>query len=491
MNGTQITATERSASLDLTQTIRLTDAASSTTFSDTSPFDVMAASPSPHALLPGPRPGWLIVLYALIVALPVIVSRGVDDIAGTWVHELGNGAGMLATAMLLVQFVSSGRYETLSGKTGIDRTMHFHQVTARGLTVLAILHPVLLVAPTSLDDLPMAMSMLKSLILVPTMRTGVVALALLVGLVALGIWRNRLGVGHEVWRLSHVAGATVVASAGVHHAVSVGTYSQGTALKSLWIVLLGVAMGTVVWTYGIKPLRLAARRYRVTGNREVAPGIREVCLAPVRDHAFRFRAGQFAWLDFGSRAIPWRDHPFSIASAPSEAPTLRFLIKARGDFTGNLAALGPGTTAYVDGPHGSFTPDAHAWQSLILVAGGIGIAPIAGILRELDQRGERRPIRLLYAVSVAADVVLRDEIKALAGRLPLTAYVHADTDFPSVAEARTAVQTALQTVLDGLEPAATLVMFCGPAAMLRALQRVLAEAGWPPDTLIYERFEYD
>lgn len=451
----------------------------------------MAASPSPHALLPGPRPAWLIVLYALIVALPVIVSRGVDDIAGTWVHELGNGAGMLATAMLLAQFVSSGRYETLSGKTGIDRTMHFHQVTARVLTVLAILHPALLVAPTSLDDVPMAMSMLQSLVLVPTMRTGVVALALLVGLVALGVWRNRLPVGHEFWRLSHVAGAIVVASAGVHHAVSVGTYSQGTALKSLWVVLLAVAVGTVVWTYGVKPLRLASRRYRVTGNREVAPGIRELCLSPVRDHALRFRAGQFAWLDFGSRAIPWRDHPFSIASAPSEAPALRFLIKARGDFTRNLAALEPGTTAYVDGPHGSFTPDAHAWKTLVLIAGGIGIAPIAGILRELDHRAEGRPIRLLYAVNVAAEAVLRDEIQALAGHLALTAHVHADTDFRSVAEARIAVRTALQTVLNGLEPSSALVMFCGPTPMLRTLQRILADAGWGPDALVYERFDYD
>ncbi|MFO1318372.1 MAG: ferredoxin reductase family protein [Burkholderiales bacterium] len=451
----------------------------------------MSDTPSPQAFLPGPKPAVLMVLYLAIVALPVVASRLVDGIAGDWAHELGNGAGMLATTMLLVQFISSGRYESLSGKTGIDRTMHFHQVTARLLMALALMHPLLLVAPTAFDELPMAMSMLQSLALLPTMRTGVVALVLLALLVSLGIWRHRLPVGYEVWRLSHVAGALIVASAGVHHALSVGTYSQGRAMAWLWTGMLVLASGTVVWTYGLKPLRLARSRYEVIGNDEVAPGIRELRLLPADGRSLAFRAGQFAWLDFGARAIPWRDHPFSIASAPSEAPMLRFLIKARGDFTRSLAALTPGTAAHVDAPHGSFTPDGHAWKALVLIAGGIGIAPIAGILRELDHRDERRPLRLIYAVNQETEAILKDEISAIAGRLPLSVHFHADSTFPSDTAAYAALGQAFAASLERLEPAATLVMFCGPTPMLRALQRCLADAQWPAQALVYERFDYD
>ncbi len=56
--------------------------------------------------------------------------------------ELRIAAALTAAALLFLQFLSSGRYESLSGRIGIDCTMGFHRIAAIVLLVLALLHPL-------------------------------------------------------------------------------------------------------------------------------------------------------------------------------------------------------------------------------------------------------------------------------------------------------------------------------------------------------------
>ena len=78
---------------------------------------------------------------------------------------------------------------------------------------------------------------------------------------------------------------------------------------------------------------------------------------------------------------PFHDHPFSIASAPSDLPRLRLVIRESGDCTNEFGHVRPGTQVAIDGPHGSFVlPEGEA--PVIMVAGGAGIAPLLGMLEE-------------------------------------------------------------------------------------------------------------
>jgi len=54
---------------------------------------------------------------------------------------------MVAFAMLLMEFLLSGRFKSVSGSTGIDLTMRFHQLIARSLTAFILIHPFLYVTP--------------------------------------------------------------------------------------------------------------------------------------------------------------------------------------------------------------------------------------------------------------------------------------------------------------------------------------------------------
>ena len=90
------------------------------------------------------------------------------------------------------------------------------------------------------------------------------------------------------------------------------------------------------------------------------------------------RSGQF----FVVRALTRRDwshgHPFSLSAAPS-GDYLRFTIKVYGDGTRALSRLAPGTPLLLEGPYGAMHGGRRTGRRLLLVAGGIGIAPIRAL----------------------------------------------------------------------------------------------------------------
>ena len=117
--------------------------------------------------------------------------------------------------------------------------------------------------------------------------------------------------------------------------------------------------------------------------------------SPQNDKPLQYRAGQFAWLSLAPRLLPLFDHPFSLAPAPAAGPEISFIIKEVGDFTERVGSVAVGTAVGVDGPHGSFTLPAPGHGSVLLVAGGAGIAPIMGILRDLAATRDQRSMRLI------------------------------------------------------------------------------------------------
>ena len=72
--------------------------------------------------------------------------------SATGVQELGTALGLTAASLLFLQFLSSGRYESLSGRIGIARTKGFHRIAAYVLLLFALLHPLAYLAATAMID---------------------------------------------------------------------------------------------------------------------------------------------------------------------------------------------------------------------------------------------------------------------------------------------------------------------------------------------------
>lgn len=97
------------------------------------------------------KPRLSIATYVAVTLLPLGLSWIGTRPARSVLDELASGAGMLAFAIILAEFVLSGRFRSVSGQIGMDVTMRFHQLFARTALVLAMLHPFLYRLPLAIQ----------------------------------------------------------------------------------------------------------------------------------------------------------------------------------------------------------------------------------------------------------------------------------------------------------------------------------------------------
>ncbi|PSS07744.1 Ferric reduction oxidase [Actinidia chinensis var. chinensis] len=121
-------------------------------------------------------------------------------------------------------------------------------------------------------------------------------------------------------------------------------------------------------------------------------------------------------------------HSFSISSSSSvDDHTMSVIIKCEGGWTSSLydvikTKLGSDADRMkcvpvaIEGPYGPASLDFLRYDSMLLVAGGIGITPFLSILQEIDfalSRGKKWPpsqIQLIYVVKKSQDVCLLDSV---------------------------------------------------------------------------------
>ena len=106
-------------------------------------------------------------------------------------------------------------------------------------------------------------------------------------------------------------------------------------------------------------------------------------------------------------------HPFSFSSsAEATDGRVEMSIRNLGDFTSEIHKVPVGKRVYLDGPYGAFTignpADMH-----VLIAGGVGVTPMMSMIRTLADRGDTRPVILLYGSKDWESITFREELEAL------------------------------------------------------------------------------
>ncbi|MEO3430270.1 ferredoxin reductase family protein [Pelagibius sp. CAU 1746] len=399
---------------------------------------------------------------------------------------------MLAYAVILVEFVLSGRFRSISARLGMDVTMRVHQLFARTALALALLHPFLYRGafnPALPWDATRQFTLTDDF---GALASGIAAWVLLPGFVLLAMGRDRIGFSYETWRWMHGLGAVLIAGLLLHHTLAAGRYSTEAPLAVLWAVLLGIAVLSLVNVYVFKPLLQRRRAWTVASVKPAGLKTWELTLQPDGHDGLSYEAGQFVWLNVGHSAFSLRENPFSISSAPGTGPALQFVIKELGDFTRTLGQVAPGTRAYLDGPHGNLVVAGRGEPGIALLAGGVGVAPLLGILRQLRLEGDTRPTSLVYGNRVAEQISYRDELDALA-RDHGTEVVHVLSEPPRDWQGRIGMLDAavVRELFSAPEKRDWLYVLCGPPAMMAAVEDCLIDLGVPARQILSERFTYD
>lgn len=429
--------------------------------------------------------GW-IALYVAVAVVPLVfaVIGPVEGGRGFWV-EFSVALGFVGMSMLGAQFALVARFRAVAAPFGEDALVQFHRQISYVALAFIVAHPILLqiggldiVALLNLAEAPWRA------------RCAVTSTVLLLVVVATSIWRRRLRIRYEVWQLAHGVLSVAVVGLALAHMLLVGYYLDAAWKIWLWTVMTLGLVGLLIWVRVVAPIRRLRRPWQVVQNTAERGDARTLTLAPAGHEGLRFAPGQFGWLTVDRSPFAVTAHPFSFSSSAEDHDRVSITIKALGDFTATVGDIAPGTRAFLDGPHGVFTPDRHEGPGFVLIAGGVGITPMISILRTMADRADRRPFLLIYAVRTTAEQTFDDDISALSRRLDLTVVLvpqHPPTDWPGD---RGFVDRAVlrRHLPDRYQHRQYFI--CGPPPMVTAVEDVLAGLDVPADRVHTERFTF-
>ncbi len=227
----------------------------------------------------------------------------------------------------------------------------------------------------------------------------------------------------------------------------------------------------------ISRVPIISRTVRVSDVRHETPDVVTLHLQTEDASLLTGRPGQFVMAALPGISAP----PISVSRFHHDG--FELTIRAAGAATRALCSLRPGETLGVTGPLGRGWPlEAAYGRDVIIVTGGIGLAPLRPLLDAVLQERERfGAARLLYGARTPSDRLFADELSELAGRDDLEVHSSVDRAGPEWLGRVGVVTTLLeQASWDGSRAVA---FVCGPERMMEATADVLGDLGVARDRI--------
>jgi dihydroorotate dehydrogenase electron transfer subunit len=206
----------------------------------------------------------------------------------------------------------------------------------------------------------------------------------------------------------------------------------------------------------------------VVANTPVSSGL--ILLEVEFESPVTFQPGQFAMLNLAGDQSFVFSRPFSIYRAKGRRMSFLYRVVGRG--TRALGTLTPGASLSFLGPLGRPFPEPAGDQPVILIAGGVGLPPVAAWL---DRQAGRS------GLEVAPFFGARDGADVPWGLLGDLWHVSVDA-LEKVPSGRQAWQGLVTELVASHEDLAgskdRMVLACGPTPLLKAASRLAAERGW-------------
>ena len=194
---------------------------------------------------------------------------------------------------------------------------------------------------------------------------------------------------------------------------------------------------------------------------------------------FSFAPGQFNMLyAFGVGEVP-----ISISGDPARPGELVHTIRAVGAVTRALERARKGGPVGVRGPFGSSWPVAlDSGRDIVLVAGGIGLAPLKPVIHHvLNRREDFGKLVIVYGARTPADILFKKQLAQWTHRPDLELAVTVDRGDPGWRGHTGVVTTLLGRV--SFDPGNAAAYLCGPEVMMRFAGRELQKLGLPDERI--------
>jgi NAD(P)H-flavin reductase len=218
---------------------------------------------------------------------------------------------------------------------------------------------------------------------------------------------------------------------------------------------------------------LLPRPFRVVARRRETSDTVTLELESLDGDGLPFAPGQFTMLQaFGIGEVP-----ISISGDPGRPGLLVHTVRDVGGVTRALCEARVGDVLGVRGPYG------HGWGvsdgvggDVVIVAGGIGLAPLRGtVLEVVGGRARFGRVHLLYGARTEGDVLFGRDLEWWAAEHDIDVAVTVDRAATSWT-GRVGLVTELVRAA-AFDPARTLALVCGPEVMMRFVGSELTARG--------------
>jgi ferredoxin-NADP reductase len=207
---------------------------------------------------------------------------------------------------------------------------------------------------------------------------------------------------------------------------------------------------------------------------------------------FDFLPGQFLQVEVEPDPGKPVRRSYTIASSPTQRAFVELTIKReeQGAVSRHLHdEIAAGDLLKVTGPFGAFTFTGTDADSIVLIAGGVGITPMMSVLRYLTDTAWAGEIYFLYGARSTEEFVFREEFERLERRFPNLHVIATMQRSPGT------VWLGLEgpftkEILSGAVPeiAKRRIHLCGPPGMMTAMKKHLEDLGVPEAQLHTEAF---
>lgn len=386
-------------------------------------------------------------------------------------------AAVVGTYGVLVLLLLIARLPVLERAIGQDRLVIAHKQLAPWAMGLVAVHVVLVVvAYAGFAGTGVLAEFWSQLTTTPWILPATAGLVLMVT-AAVSSWRRlRRRLRHETWWTVHLYTYLAIALAFAHQLT--GPFLDGWA-RALWIALYVAVSGAILWFRVAVPLWRSWRHgLRVAAVVRETPNVVSVVLRGRHLHRLHVEPGQFLNWRFLTPGLVYESHPYSVSGLP-RTDLLRITVKALGDSSAALANLRVGTRVLVEGPYGAVTPGLVRGPRAVLVAGGVGVAPVRALAEAFAGRVRTD---VIYRASTPADLALADELRGLES-FPGTR-VHllpgSRHDLPLDVE-------HLRSLVGDLSDAD--VFACGPESLNHRVAESARSLGVRPERIHWEEFD--
>jgi sulfhydrogenase subunit gamma (sulfur reductase) len=196
---------------------------------------------------------------------------------------------------------------------------------------------------------------------------------------------------------------------------------------------------------------------------------------------FDHKPGQFVMLSVPGTG----EAPISISSSPSRPGVLELCVRRVGRVTNALYRMKTNDVVGLRGPYGNgFPVEKMAGNDLLIVAGGLGMAPLRSLLwYALDNRDEFKNVTLMYGVKSPPQMLFREELASLVDRADMKCLLTVDRD-PSGGWPYHIALLPRMFDYANITPETTYAAVCGPPVVYKFVLERLLELGFSKDRIL-------